>query len=140
MNLPAGSEFVYKPAKAYAAEVRAAVKAAQKSGLLDPTWKIRVRTELSHMCAEVGVSIENVTDDFLFVPAPADDQYHWDRRVVRPGHRACRAGAGAHGSDRGRLARRADALRVPVLPQWPHGPRLPGSLGPNPPGGCFAGQ
>jgi len=58
----------YRPAKSYAAEIRANIKAAQKSRQLDPKWKIRVRTELASMCAEVAVHIQGdaVTDEFLF--------------------------------------------------------------------------
>lgn len=52
----------YRPAKWYAAEIRKNIKAAQKSGELDPKWQISVQTELASMCAEVAVSVRNVRE------------------------------------------------------------------------------
>jgi hypothetical protein len=58
----------YRAPKEYAAEIRNSIKAAQKSGELDPKWKISVRTELASMCAEIAVSITNARDHIeLFV-------------------------------------------------------------------------
>lgn len=58
----------YRRAKDVAAEVRINIKTAQKSGTLDPKWKIRVRTQLASLSAEVAVYIQGdaVTDGFLF--------------------------------------------------------------------------
>lgn len=52
----------YRPAKWYAAEIRKNIKAAQKSGGLDPKWQISVHTKLASMCAEVSVNVRNVRD------------------------------------------------------------------------------
>lgn len=48
-------DYVYVSAKEVAAQVRARVKAAQKSGDLDRKWTISVRTDGGSMCSGRGV-------------------------------------------------------------------------------------
>lgn len=69
----------YKAPKEYAAEIRAAIKAAQRSGDLDRKWKISVRTEQASMCSVVAVYIggDHVTDEFLFRPEDERRAHGW---------------------------------------------------------------
>lgn len=74
----------YRPAKWYAAEIRKNIKAAQRSGELDPKWKISVRTELDSLCAEVVVRVENARNQ-LELFTKDDDRltgYHYSDEAI----------------------------------------------------------
>jgi hypothetical protein len=64
--------YEYVEPKTITARVRAAIKAAQKAGTLDPQWVISARTDTASMYADVIVTVRNASDEFLFIPGTED--------------------------------------------------------------------
>lgn len=75
----------YVEPKTIAAQVRANIKAAQKTGTLDPTLKISVRTGLASMCSEVNVFVrgDSLTNEWLLRPEDErQDHGAWTPQAV----------------------------------------------------------
>lgn len=62
--------------------VRAAIKAAQRSGNLDQRWQVTVRVVPPVMSTDIVVTVVNTTDEFLFETVGGQRRYTGQARAL----------------------------------------------------------